>query len=270
MSLVTLATFITFRMAGFPDLSVDGVFALGAVVFVKCVSLNVNYYIAIIIVVLCGGLIGATTSLISQRLTIHPLLASVLILIMLSTINLRILGKPNIPLIEQQGAIINNYFLFPIIALTSFSIIIISYFILKTEIGCALRITGSCPSFLLHTGKNPKIYRIILVSISGILVSISGCLLALKYHYADVYFGNGIIIVGITSLIAGEKLCGKNILAKQILSIPCGAFVYQFVTGVVLYLGVSSMDVKMATAILTIILLAFGTGKEDDLFANIR
>jgi putative ABC transport system permease protein len=271
MTLVTLASYITFRIAGFPDLSVDGVFTLGAVVFATCVTAGMDGVSAFFLAALAGALAGLATTAISHYFKIHPLLASVLMLIMLQTINLRILGKPNQPLLRMAGGIFDSPQLYlGMVALAAVLALLFLFVFFVTELGSAMRITGSCPAFLASIGKNPAYYRMTLVTVAGILVALAGSFLAIKYRYADVYFGNGMVVFAIASLVAGEKLFGRNTLVKQIAAVPCGTFFYQLIVAVVLAAGLSPMDMKLATALLIIVLLGFGSGKEDDLLAGIR
>ncbi len=271
MSLVALAALLTFRMAGFPDLSVDGVFSLGAVIFAKCYFSGLGLPASVLFAVLGGIFSGFVTATISQKLKIHPILASVLVLTILFSINLRILGKPNLTLINLSENLPENPLTLKIIyAIISLSIISLSYVFFLTEMGSGLRTTGKSPVFLSSVGKNPFCYRIILVSIAGGLVALAGCLLAIKYRYANVYFGNGVIIIGIASLIIGEKICSRHPFWSQILAVPIGALVYHFSSAIALGIGLSPVDVKLVAGIISIALLAMGSGKEDDLLAEIK
>ena len=100
-------------------------------------------------------------------------------------------------------------------------------------------------------------------------MSAAGSMLAIKYSYSDVYFGNGVIIIGIASLIIGERICSRRPCWAQILAVPVGSLVYQFSAAIALAIGLSPVDVKLATGIVVIILLAFGAGKENDLLAEV-
>jgi putative ABC transport system permease protein len=136
-----------------------------------------------------------------------------------------------------------------------------AYLFFKTEMGSALRMTGSSPKFLIAVGRNISVYRAVLVSAAGVFVSLSGALLSFHLGFVDVAIGNGTIIVGIASLIIGEKICGRERLGAQIGSAAVGIVLYELAAGVALSLGISATDVKLATGIITISLL--GLSKRD-------
>ena len=264
---VSMAAILTFRFAGFPDLSVDGVFSLGAVVAARLLLAGCNIPTAIIGSIIAGALIGSVTATVAGRLKINPLLASVLILTILYTVNIRILGKANQPLY----GVIGNIFKITtvrLIILISLSVVlsILTFLFFRTQIGSALRCTGSSPSFLISVARNVDLYQVILVAMAGSMVATSGALLALKYGFADVSFGTGTIIIGIASLIIGEKICGRESLSSQIIAAPCGILIYELIVGIALSAGISPTDVKLGTGVLTIILLALSKNERNKLF----
>ncbi len=258
LSLVTLAAVITFRLAGFPDLSVDGVFTLGGIAFVKLALIGLPFAFCIIGAIVVGGLAGFITSTIATRLRINPLLASVLVLTILYSLNLRILGTPNQPLFNvpwwkpyPRGITLS------ILAIGASSIIGAAYWFFSTEFGSALRSTGSSPAFLRSVGKNVEAYRVFLVALAGSLVSLAGSLLAAIYGFADVSLGTGTVIIGIASIIIGESICGRASLYRQICAVPIGIISYESAVGIALSVGISPTDVKLATGVIAITLLAF-------------
>jgi len=267
MSLIALAAVFTFRFAGFPDLSVDGVFTLGAVVFVKFMLFGFGVLFSFIAALLAGALAGCITAFISVRLKINPLLASVLILIILYSLNLRILGKANQPLynFDMIGWFKGGYWIL-LMALGIFFLFVLVYTFFRTQIGSAIRTVGSSPEFLVSVGRNVTLYKVFLVSFGSGIVAVSGSLLSFKYGFADVSLGMGTIIIGIASLIIGEKICGREKLFNQIVAAYIGTFLYQLAVGVALSAGISPTDVKLVTGIITIGLLALGKDEEERLF----
>jgi putative ABC transport system permease protein len=269
LCLVSLAAVLTFRLAGFPDLSVDGVFALGSVVFAKCLLTGMGVPLAILAAMMAGALAGMVTSVISVRLKINPLLASVLVLTVLYSVNLRILGKANQPLYSFDSPCwLNSDYSAVFFAVFAVAVIGLLYVLFRTELGCAMRCTGTSPTFLSSVGRNPSFYKVVLVAVAGALVATSGCFLTVKYGFADVSIGTGTIIIGIASLIIGEKICGRRHLLMQVLAAPIGIFLYELAVGVALSAGVSPTDVKLATGVITIGLLALGRMEKDRLFAQ--
>jgi putative ABC transport system permease protein len=268
-SLVTIAAMLTFRFAGFPDLSVDGVFALGSVAFIKSAMIGLPFVLSLTLAMMAGVIAGSITSIISTKLKINPLLASVLILTILYSLNLRILGAANVPMVDngRNNGFDNDYFTVLVVGISVF-VVIVSVFFFKSELGAALRCSGSSPSFLSSVGKNVSFYRIVLVALGSGSIAMAGALLSYRYGFADVTIGSGTVIIGIASLIIGEKLLGRETLVKQILAVPTGIFVYEAVVALALSLGVSPIDVKLATGIITIILLTTGRNESDWLFAQ--
>lgn len=266
LSFVTMAAVLTFRFAGFPDLSVDGVFSLGAVVFAKLYSEESNFPLAFMGAMIAGGMVGFITASISVRLKINPLLASVLMLTMLYSFNFRVLGQANLPifgLLDTQLSI--PWIQIGIYLFMMIMLLVASLVFFKTQIGTALRCTGSSPEFLISVGRNINMYRTILVTVAGVLVAISGALLTVKFGFADVSIGLGTIIIGIASLIIGEKITGRESLITQILAAFIGILIYELIVGVALSVGMSPTDVKLGTGIITIALLALTTNEHDRL-----
>lgn len=269
LSLVAFAAMITFRFAGFPDLSVDGVFTLGAVVFAKFYVLGIPIWMCAFLSCLAGACVGFITANISNRLKINPLLASVLILIILYSVNLRILGRPNQALFYLTEILPESKSIMTIFYIIISSICLgVLYLFFRTEKGIALRITGSSPRFLQSIGRNPSMYRAILVSLAGSMVAFSGCLLAIEYKFADVSMGFGMLIIGIAALIIGEKILGRFPFRLQFLAVIVGIVVYEFAVSLALTIGVAPTDVKLATGVITILLLGFGRNKGDLFFAD--
>jgi len=267
LSFVSLAAIFTFRFAGFPDLSVDGVFALGAVIFAKLYLAGWNIPAAIAGAVAGGLLIGAVTATIANRLRINPLLASVLILTVLYSLNLRVLGRANLPIYGVlDSAFAKTGIRSIILLLLASGSWLVALLFFKTEIGTALRSTGTSPEFLTVVARNPAFYRLLLVSLAGGSVAASGALLALKFGFADVSLGTGTIIIGIAALIIGEKVCGRDSLLPQLLAAPVGMLFYELAVGLAYSLGISSTDVKLGTGIITIALLALSRDERYRLF----
>ena len=266
LSLVSFAAVLTFRFAGFPDLSVDGVFALGAVIFARLVMVGCCIPIAFVGAFVSGLIIGSCTATIATRLRINPLLASVLILTILYSLNLRFLGQANMPIY----GVLDSIFAKSWVRITIFILVAVggwfaALLFFRTEIGIALRSTGSSPEYLTAIARNPMLYRLLLVALAGGMIAASGALLALKFGFADVSLGTGTIIIGIAALIIGEKICGRDSLSTQLLSAPVGMLIYELVVGVAYSLGISPTDVKLGTGAIAIALLTLNHNERDKL-----
>lgn len=265
LCLVTVAAMMTFRLAGFPDLSVDGVFTLGAVVLAMGHVSEIAWPYCIALSILAGALAGFVTSTMSERLRINPLLASVLMLTMLYTVNLRVLGRATQPLFELSVRFGDSIVFLGALSLI---ILVIIYFFYMTEFGCALRSTGTSAAFLTSVGRNAAAYRIAIVVAANCLVSLAGALMAARYGFADVSMGVGVVIIGIAAIIIGERLVGRHPFGRQIVAAPIGILIYQLAVGIALSLGLEPTDVKLATGVLAIALLASQRVKGEDLLAS--
>ncbi|MEW8509060.1 MAG: hypothetical protein AB2598_20435 [Candidatus Thiodiazotropha sp.] len=268
LSFVSLAAVFTFRFAGFPDLSVDGVFGLGAVLFAKLYFEGFGYVPSFFFAAFGGLCAGFITASISSRFKVNPILASVIMLTMLYSINYRILGTSSQAIYEILESFLGNdgYRIATYLGLVTL-LFLSALFFFRTEFGTAIRATGSSPEFLTSVGRNVTVYRILLVAIAGGLVATSGALLAIRFGFAEVSMGVGTIIIGIASLIIGEKLVGRRSYITQVLAAFVGIFVYELAVGVALSVGMSPIDVKLLTGVLTIILLAITYNERDRLFA---
>ena len=265
--IMTLGVYITFKVLDFPDLTVDGSFALGGAVSAILISNGMNPFITLIFSFLAGSLAGLATGILNTKLQIPGILAGILSMIALYSINIRVMGgRPNIPLLGMATSltIIQN-----ILSLSkvmsdllvgfvfSLFIVFIMYWFFRTEIGCAIRATGNNEKMIRALGVDTNIMKIIGLMISNALVSLSGALVTQSQGYADVGMGNGTIVVGLASVIIGEVIFGNrfNFLYK-LFSIVMGSIIYRIIIAIVLQLGLKATDLKLLTAIIVAIALS--------------
>ncbi len=264
--IMTLGVFITFRLLDFPDLTVDGSFALGGAVSAVMIASGINPLLSLLVAFIAGGLAGIATGLLNTKLKIPGILAGILSMIGLYSINIRVMGKANIPLlgIETLMSQLSDLFGFDrtmssLIIGVVISIIIISalYWFFGTEIGCAIRATGSNPKMVRAQGIDTDSMKLIGLSLSNALVALSGGLVAQSQGYADVGMGTGTIVVGLASIIIGEVLFGKRFSFGRILAnLVLGSIVYRIIIAIVLQLGLKSTDLKLLTALIVALALA--------------
>lgn len=247
---------MTFRLAGFPDLSVDSVFALGAVVFTRVLGVGAPVPVAVLAAATAGALAGAVTATMADKLRINAILASVLMQTILFSVNLRLLGGPNRSLYLLTSTLFSQDWFVVVVTALAALVFVAVYAFFRTELGSAVRVTGGSPAFLTSVGRSVAMYRLGLVSCASALVSAAGSLLAGRYGFADVSMGAGVIIIGIASIIVGEKICGQKSLLRQLAAAPIGILAYQFAAGLALAIGFYPTDVKLATGVITIGLLA--------------
>ena len=265
--IMTLGVYITFKVLDFPDLTVDGSFALGGAVRAILISNGMNPFITLIFSFLAGSLAGLATGILNTKLQIPGILAGILTMIALYSINIRVMGgRPNIPLLGMATSltIIQNILsLSKVISdllvgfIFSLFIVFIMYWFFGTEMGCAIRATGNNEKMIRALGVDTNIMKTIGLMISNALVSLSGALVTQSQGYADVGMGNGTIVVGLASVIIGEVIFGNrfNFLYK-LFSIVMGSIIYRIIIAIVLQLGLKATDLKLLTAIIVAIALS--------------
>ena len=291
--LMTLGVYLTFRILNIADMTVDGSFAVGGAVTAVLISCGMNPVLSLLFAFIMGTLTGLVTGFMNTKLKINILLASILTQIALYSINIRIMGKSNIPLLTlpglegekrtffqnlksfYSGALNRNVNIKTIMTSisewTGFSvtaaslvvgilivvIIVAMYWFFGTEIGSAIRATGNNEHMARALGVNTDIAKIIGLMISNGLVALSGALVAQSQGYADVSMGTGAIVVGLASIIIGEVIFGSHFgFWYKLLTAVLGSVIYRIVIAVVLQLGLKSTDLKLLTALIVAVSLS--------------
>lgn len=265
--IMTLGVYITFKVLDFPDLTVDGSFALGGAVSAILISNGMNPFITLFFSFLAGSLAGLATGILNTKLQIPGILAGILTMIALYSINIRVMGgRPNIPLLGMATSltIIQNILsLSKVVSdllvgfVFSVFIVLIMYWFFGTEMGCAIRATGNNEKMIRALGVDTNVMKTIGLMISNALVSLSGALVTQSQGYADVGMGTGTIVIGLASVIIGEVIFGNrfNFLYK-LSSIVMGSIIYRIIIAIVLQLGLKATDLKLLTAIIVAIALS--------------
>ena len=260
-SLVALGVFISFRLLRFPDLTVDGSFPLGGAVGALCISSGMDPFLATALAALAGACAGVLTAILNVHLKIMDLLASILMMTALYSINLRIMGKPNIPLIMEPTVftILEPSWLIDYIARPVILIIVVilaklaldAYF--STRQGLAIRATGSNPRMARAQGINTGAMIILGMAISNGLVGFAGALFAQSQGGADISMGIGTIVIGLAAVIVGESILPSRKLFLITLAVILGAIVYRFFIALALnsdFIGLQAQDLNLITALL--------------------
>ncbi|MGO5490733.1 MULTISPECIES: ABC transporter permease [unclassified Acidaminococcus] len=264
-SLLALGVYITFRVLDIADLTVEGSFPLGASVAVTLLVKDVNPVTAILAAALAGGLAGVVTGLLHTKLRIPALLAGILTMIALYSVNLRIMGKANVSLLGKDTAftLLESAFgvaysqavlLVGVLACVLFSVLM--YWFFGTEIGAAIRATGYNPQMIRAQGVDTNIMLLIGLFFSNALVAVAGALVAQSNGFADVGMGVGTIVIGLASVIIGEVLFGTRSFKNSLISVILGSIVYRLVIAIVLQMGMPPNDLKLFTAVLVAIALS--------------
>ncbi|WP_281519321.1 ABC transporter permease [Acidaminococcus timonensis] len=264
-SLLALGVYITFRVLDIADLTVEGSFPLGASVAVTLLVKDVNPVTAILAAALAGGISGVVTGLLHTKLKIPALLAGILTMIALYSVNLRIMGKANISLLGKETAftVLENalgvaysqaVLLVGILSCVVFSALM--YWFFGTEIGAAIRATGYNPQMIRAQGVDTNGMLLIGLFFSNALVAVAGALVAQSNGFADVGMGVGTIVIGLASVIIGEVLFGTRSFKNSLISVILGSIVYRLVIAIVLQMGMPPNDLKLFTAVLVAIALS--------------
>jgi putative ABC transport system permease protein len=264
--LVALGVYITFRVLAFPDLTVDGSFPLGGAVAAVLIINGANPFLATLAALGAGMCAGLATSLLNTKLRINALLAGILMMVALYSVNLRVMGTANIPLLRQVTIFEQASQFLSIrvgmglsIALALVAVLIILMILnwfLRTEIGLALRATGDNEQMVRAMGADTDMTTILGVSISNGLVALSGALVAQNQGFSDVGMGIGMIVMGLASVIIGEALFRPKGITTILIAAVGGSFVYRLFITIALRLGLAPGDLKLITAGLVIVALA--------------
>lgn len=258
--IMVLGVYITYKILDFPDLSVDGTFPLGAAVAASALSAGINPYISVVLSLGAGMIAGGITGLLHVKLKITNLLSGILVMIGLYSINLRIMGKANIPLFNKETVFSNN--IKPIVVIFIFAALV-KFFIdlfLKTKIGFLVRATGDNPQLVTSLGIDIGITKIIALMLSNGLVAFSGGLVAQYQRFSDVGMGSGVIVMGLASVIIGETLFKKSSIIVPTTMALVGSILYKTSIAFALKLGLPPTDLKLITAV--IVVAALGLNKK--------
>jgi putative ABC transport system permease protein len=271
-SLVALGVLISFRILVFPDLTVDGSFPLGGAVAATMIAAGFNPFLATFVALLAGALAGFITAWLNVRLKIMDLLASILMMIALYSINLRVMGKPNVPLISEptiftilQPDSIPDYVARPLILLvvvTGAKLLLDWFF--SSEIGLAMRATGANARMARAQGIATGRATLAGMALANALVALAGALFAQTQGGSDISMGIGTIVIGLAAVIIGENILPARRLVWTTLAVILGAILYRFFIALALnsdFIGLQAQDLNLVTAVLVMLALVLPMGK---------
>ena len=260
---VAMGVYLSLRILDFPDLSVDGTFPLGAATCAALIVAGVHPLIATIAAMILGGLAGLITAWLSTHLKFMNLLSGILVMTALYSINLRVMGRPNIPLLGEN-TLFEEFFLclkgplglfwriFPILIFIGLLAYALNCF-LKTNTGLALRATGNNARMARAQGINDKAMVSLGLCLANSFVALGGAIFAQVSGYADISMGVGTIIIGLAAVIIGEAVLPIRKISHAILACIAGAILYRFVIATALNIGGSLLqasDLNLVTAVL--------------------
>ena len=270
--LVALGVFLSFRIINFPDLTVDGSFPLGGAVAAALIASGINPFAATAAAILAGAMAGYLTAWLNVQLRIMQLLASILVMIALYSVNLRIMGKPNVALINDATVFslvefggIPDYWLKPLVLLVIvFAAKLLIDLFFASEAGLAMRATGSNPRMARAQGISTDRQTVWGLALSNALVALAGALFVQTQGGADISMGIGTIVIGLAAVIIGETILPARSLVLTTLACILGAVLYRFFIALALnsdFIGLKAQDLNLVTAVLVALALLVPTYK---------
>jgi putative ABC transport system permease protein len=269
--LVALGVYLSFRVLAFPDLTVDGSFPLGAAVAATAIVGGVDPYLATLLAILAGALAGLVTAVLNVRFGILHLLASILTMIALYSINLRIMGRPNVALITEPTVLTPFEDLLPplwlrpllVLVVVAVAVVLLARFLLS-EAGLAVRAVGVNPRMAEAQGIGIPAATYLGMALSNALVALAGALFAQLNGFADVTIGTGTIVVGLASVIVGETVLPLRGVVGAVLACVLGSVLYRIAVAAALAsgaLGLQASDLNLITAVLVGLALVLPAGR---------
>lgn len=262
--IMALGVYITFRVLNFPDLTVEGSFPLGAAVSATLIVAGVDPLLSILAAVACGMAAGLLTGFLHTKMRITGLLAGILSMTALYSINLRIMGRPNVPLLRQP-TIFNSLsdwgFNHPMQALIVFAVVAVALKVLldlflATETGLAMRATGDNAAMIRSFGVSTDAMTNLGLALANGLVALAGALTAQYQGYADIGMGLGMIVVGLASVILGNALLRPSTVFRGTLGVLIGSILYRLAIFFALRAGFAPTDLRIVTAVIVILALS--------------
>jgi putative ABC transport system permease protein len=265
-SAIALGIYISMKIFNIPDITTDGSYTLGAVVTAILLTHHQPTYIILPAVVISGGIAGALTGIIHTKLKINALLAGILVMTALYSVNLSLMGRSNLPLINISSlfTLINisadpNHNTFWILAIFVLIITLLIGYLLKTDFGIAMRATGNSESMIRSLGVNTDRMKIIGLALANALTALSGYLISQFQGFTDISMGIGIVIVGLGSVIIAETMINWLHITSVWLSLVlvlAGAVIFQLVLAVTLDIGVNPNMLKVVTAVFVLVIVS--------------
>ncbi|WOP18951.1 ABC transporter permease [Raineyella sp. LH-20] len=262
-AVMALGVYISFRILDFADLTVDGSFTSGAATTAALIVAGVNPWLATAAAILVGLAAGAITGVLHAKGGINPLLAGILTQIALYSINLRIMGKANVPLLRadtivtplREAKVLGtpvSVLIFLAVAAVLTALLI---WLLSTDFGLAMQATGDNQAMIRSLGVNTDAMKIVGLALSNGLVALCGALIAQYQGFADIGMGIGLIVAGLASVIIGQAIFGQRTVLIAASAAVIGSVIYRLVIQLALMIGFNPNDMKLISAVLVVIAL---------------
>jgi putative ABC transport system permease protein len=266
-----LGVLITFRFFRFPDLTAEGSYPLGGAVAASLILSGWNPFSATVAATLAGAAAGVVTALVHTKLKINNIIAGIIVMTALYTVNLRVMGAANLPLLDKPsvfGDVVawlnafglglrdNAYSTIPIafamLALAGAGLV----WFFRTDLGLAVRATGQNEAMILSLGVDIDKTKMVGLALSNGFIAFSGSLVAQNHGFSDIGMGIGILVAGAAAVLIGETIFGDRTVAWWVFAAVVGMLIYQFLAAAALRVGLTANDLKLITAVLLLAALA--------------
>ncbi len=251
--IMAVGVYITYSILDFPDLSVDGSFPLGGAVAAALIVNGVNPWIATIAALITGAGAGWMTGFLHVKCKITNLLSGILVMIGLYSINLRVMGRSNVPLLDHKTVFSSPV---PKVLVIVILLFIVKYsmdLFFKTKMGFVLKTTGDNPQMVTSLGVDIGKTKIMGLMMANSLVALSGAVMVQSQRFADINMGTGTMVMGLASIIIGQSIFKRISMFKVTTVVIIGSIVYRGAVALALYFRFPPNDLKLITAIIVVI-----------------
>ncbi len=257
-----LGIYISLRIFNIPDITTDGSYTLGAAISASLLSSGHSIPVVLLVVLVCGGLSGMATGLIHTRMKIDPLLAGILVMTALYSVNLAVMGRSNIPLLNTPT--VSGILPFPgtessrwmgAMLLFTIALCVLIGWILKTDFGLAMRATGNSEQMVRANGVNTNRMKVIGLGLANALTATSGFLVCQYQGFTDINMGIGIVIFGLGAVMMGEAILSFTKLIAtgfHLAAVILGCVLFRVIIGAALTLGINPNWLKLVTAVIVL------------------
>lgn len=272
-AVLALGVYITFKILDFPDMSVDSSFPLGAAVTALMISSGVSPLLTLPVSLLAGAAAGALTGIIHVRLRVRDLLAGIIVMTGLYSVNLHVAGRANVQLFSFDTIFRNDfisslpesvapYAPVVILAVITLAVKLLMDAYLATRSGFLLRATGDNPTLVSTLAQDSGKVKILGLSIANALVALSGCIMCQYQRYFDISMGTGTLVLAVASVIVGTQLLRGLRCLRTTTAVVLGSILYKGCVALALSFGLSPFDLKLVTAALLLLIIVVGGGKK--------
>lgn len=270
-AIMALGMYITYKILDFPDMTVDGSFPLGASLSAVLISQGMNPYLTLLLSFAAGLMAGTITGLIHVKLKVRDILASIIMMTALYSVNLRIAGKANLPIYNYDniynnsltnhllGGALSPYKNLIIIAIIVVIVKCVLDWYLKTKSGYLLKAVGDNETLVTSMGVDKGKIKILGLAIANGLVSLSGSMFAQQQRFFDASMGVGTAVIGLASVIIGTALFGQISVFGFSISVILGSILYKGCVAAAIRIGLQSTDLKLVTAVLFLLILVLSS-----------